>query len=388
MQIIKVDDKKSVNAFHELPYTIYQNDSNWVPPLRMMVENIFDPTKNNSLETGEAKRWMVEKDGRIIGRISAFVTETYARSFEQATGGIGFFECENDQEAANLLFDTAIDWLKSKGMEAVDGPINIGENFFNWGVLVDGFMQQGFGMQYNLPYYASLFQNYGFEAYYEQHSYHLDITSPDLPERFWKIAAWAAKKPGYTFEKFRFAEKERFIADFMEIYEQAWVKHDNYKRIDPKDIRAMIEESKMMLEEDFIWYVYHEGKPIAFFMMVPDLNQLFKRIRSGKLNLYNLLKLLWLRRRKVITRCRVLVMGVIPRYQKNGIESAIFYQLRQVLLKKSWYREMELSWVGDFNPKMISIFKAVGGTHKKTHQTLRFLFDRDKEFKRAPIIED
>ncbi|WP_163708984.1 GNAT family N-acetyltransferase [Mangrovibacterium lignilyticum] len=388
MQIIQVDDKKSVNAFHELPYTIYKNDPNWVPPLRIMVENTFNPGKNNSLKHGDAQRWLVEKDGHVVGRISAFVTDTYAYSFEQPTGGIGFFECIDDQDAANLLFDTAISWLKSKNMEAVDGPINIGENFFNWGVLVDGFMQQTFGMQYNLPYYAKLFNAYGFQTYYEQYSYHLNITSPDLPERFWKIAAWMAKKPGYTYAQFRFAQKEKFIADFIAIYEQAWVKHDNYKRIDPEDINKMLEESKMMLEEDFIWFVYHDGKPIAFFMMVPDLNQLFKRIRSGKVNLYNLMKMLWLRRRKVITGCRVLVMGVIPKFQKSGIESAIFYQLRQVLVKKPWYTDMEMSWVGDFNPKMIAIFKAVGGEHEKTHKTLRYLFDRNKEFKRAPIIED
>ncbi|RKD91439.1 CAF1 family ribonuclease [Mangrovibacterium diazotrophicum] len=388
MQIIPVDDKKSVDAFHELPYTIYKNDSNWVPPLRMMVEHIFDPGKNNSLKNGDAKRWLVEKNGQVVGRISAFVTDTYSYSFEQPTGGIGFFECFDDQDAANLLFDSAIDWLKTKGMEAVDGPINIGENFFNWGVLVDGFMQQSFGMQYNLPYYAKLFQNYGFQTYYEQYSYQLDITSPDLPERFWKIAEWMSKKPGYSFKQFRFAEKEKFIQDFLAIYEQAWVKHDNYKRIDPEDINKMLVESKMMLEEDFIWFVYHEGTPIAFFMMVPDLNQLFKRIPSGKLNLFNLLKMLWLRKRKVITRCRVLVMGVIPKFQKSGIESAIFYHLRKVMLRKSWYNEMELSWVGDFNPKMISIFKAVGGNHEKTHLTLRYMFDPNNEFKRAPIIMD
>lgn len=388
MELILVGDKKSVDAFHDLPYSIYKNDSNWVPPLRMMVESIFDPEKNNSLKNGKARRWLVQQSGKIVGRIAAFVTDTYSYSFEQPTGGVGFFECINDQAVANLLFDTAVDWLKEQGMEAVDGPINIGENFFNWGVLVDGYMQQSFGMQYNLPYYGALFQNYGFKTYYEQYSYQLDITSPDLPDRFWRIAERMSKRPGFTFEQFRFAKKEKFIADFLDIYDKAWKKHDNYKRIDAEDINKMLEESKMMLEEDFIWFVYHDGDPVAFFMMVPDLNQLFKRIPSGKLNLYNIVKMMWLRKRKAISRCRVLVMGVTPKFQKSGIESGIFYQLRQVMLKKMWYNEMELSWVGDFNPKMISIFKAVGGKHEKTHLTLRYLFDPTKEFKRAPIIED
>jgi hypothetical protein len=98
--------------------------------------------------------------------------------------------------------------------------------------------------------------------------------------------------------------------------------------------------------------------------------------------------MLYLKRRKVITGCRVIVMGVVPKFQKSGIESAIFYQLRQVLLRKDWYNDMELSWVGDFNPKMISIFEAAGGKREKTHLTLRYLFDQQKEFRRSPIIED
>ncbi len=387
MQVIKVNDKASVNAFHELPYLIYRDDPNWIPPLRTMVESIFDPRMNHSLKKGNICRWLLQEKGKFIGRIAAFHVQTYALSFDQPTGGIGFFECVDDQKAASLLFETACSWLKDHGMEAADGPINVGENFFNWGLLVKGFMPQGFGMPYNPAYYRSLFENYGFKTYYEQYSYHLDITRPDLPERFWKIAAWMARKPGYHFEQFRFSRKEKYIRDFIAIYEQAWVKHDNYKTIETDDIDAMLEQSKMMLDEDFIWFVYREGQPIAFFMMVPDLNQLFRYCRNGKLNPFMLLKLMYLKRKKVITRCRVLVMGIVPRFQKSGIESAIFYKIRQVLLRKSWYNEMELGWVGDFNPQMISIFEAVGGRHVKTHLTMRYLFDRKKEFKRSSIIE-
>ncbi len=298
MQVTEVNDRISVNEFHELPYRIYRNDPNWIPPLRMMVESTFNAETNNSLKKGGACRWLLKDQGKVVGRIAAFFVQTYAYSFEQATGGIGFFECVDDQQAANLLFETACSWLKQHGMEAVDGPINIGENFFNWGLLVNGFMPQGFGMPYNPPYYQALFENFGFRIYYEQYSYHLDITSPDLPARFWKIAAWMAKKPGYRFEQFRFARREEFIQDFIKIYEQAWVKHDNYKVIEPEDINAMLEQSKMMIEEDFIWFVYHEGEPVAFFMMVPDLNQLFRYCRNGKLNLFNILKLLYLKKRK------------------------------------------------------------------------------------------
>jgi hypothetical protein len=388
MQVLEVTNKKLVDAFHQLPYSIYKNEKNWVPPLRMMVESVFDRKKNNALKNGNACRWVIYENGQPVGRIAAFHTENYSRQVEQPTGGVGFFECVDDQEIANKLFDTAKNWLKAEGMEAMDGPINIGENFFNWGLLVDGFVQQSFGMNFHPPYYQSLWGNYGFETFYQQFSYLLNITSPDLPERFWKIAAWMAKKPGYGYEHFTFKNREKYIADFIEIYEKAWGKHDNFKRIEPQDLRDMISQSKLILEEEFIWFVYYKDEPIAFFMMIPDVNQLIKYFRNGKMNWLKMIRFLYLKRKKVINRCRVLVMGVVPKFQKSGIESAIFYQLRQVLLRKDWYNEMELSWVGDFNPKMISIFEAVGGTKAKTHLTLRYLFDRQKEFKRLPIIDD
>ncbi|OFX33439.1 MAG: hypothetical protein A2W90_20780 [Bacteroidetes bacterium GWF2_42_66] len=388
MEIIQVTDKKAVTAFHELPLHIYRNDKNWVPSLRMMIENIFNPQKNAGFINGDARRWLVKDKDHIIGRIAAFYDRSKIEEVTEPVGGIGFFECENNQQAASLLFDAARDWLKSEGFTAMDGPVNFGENFFHWGLLVDGFRQQGFGMQYHPAYYKQLFEEYGFKTYYQQFSYHIDITSPDLPERFWKIAAWVAQKKDFHYKTFSFKEQDRCINDFLTIHHQAWNKHHNYKPINREDLKALIRDAKMVLEEDFIWYVYHKNEPIAFFMMIPDLNQLLKYLKDGKLNLFRIIKLLYLKHKKVMTRCRVLVMGVVPKFQRSGIESGIFWQIRQVLLKKNWYNEMELSWVGDFNPKMISLFKSVGSQYAKTHETMRYLFDRNKPFERLSVIEE
>ncbi len=387
MEIIQVGDKKTIAAFHELPIIIYKNDKNWVPPLRIMIENIFDPQKNTGFLQGDARRWLVIDKGKTLGRIAAFYDSSKIEEGSEQAGNIGFFECFENDEVARLLFDTARDWLKSEGFTAMDGPVNFGENFFNWGLLVDGFQQQGFGMQYNPPYYRQLFAKYGFQTYYQQFSFHLDITSPDLPDRFWKIAEWVAKKKDFHYKTFSFKEQDRCIDDFLTIHQNAWGKHTNYKPIDRKDLQTLIKEAKMLLEEEFIWYVYYKEEPIAFFMMIPDMNQILKHLKNGKLNLINILKLLYLRKTKTMTRCRVLVMGVIPKFQGTGIESGIFWQLRQVMLKKSWYKEVELSWVGDFNPKMIKLFDSVGSKYAKTHETLRYLFDRNKPFERLPIIE-
>ncbi len=387
MFITEVRDNKTKEQFHRVPHLIYKNDKNWACPLEGMTENIFTPEKNPSFKNGDAIRWILTDDsGNLIGRIAAFYNLDKSKAFEQPTGGCGFFECTDDQNAADTLFNTARDWLKTKGMEAMDGPVNFGENYMNWGLLVDGFMPQGFGMPYNPPYYLPLFKNYGFEVYFEQYSYHLDITMPELPARFWKVAEWVSKKPQYSFKHFSWKTPEKFIDDFATVYDNAWRSHEHFKPIDKDDLRDFLTNAKLLIEEEFIWFAYHEEEPIALYVMVPDLNQILIHL-NGKMNFFSFLKLLWLKKRKTMTRTRALIIGISPKYQRSGIESAIFWNLRPVMYRKPWFKELELSWAGDFNPKIVALYESVGGKKTKTHYTMRYLFDRNKPFKRAPLIE-
>lgn len=381
-----VDTAKSKKMFHQIPRLVYKNDKNWAAPFDVMTENIFNPAKNPSFKSGEARRWVLFDDrAKPAGRIAAFVNYDKAKSYDQPTGGCGFFECFDNQEAATMLFDAARDWLKERGMEAMDGPVNFGENYMNWGLLADGFLPQGYGMPYNPPYYLKLFENYGFQLYFKQYSYHLDYTVP-FPERFWKIAGWVAQKPDYSFRHFEFADAERFIRDFCHIYDEAWRFHGHFKPLDPQDLRDFLMDAKPVLDPEMIWFAYHKDEPIAMFVMIPDINQIFRKL-SGRLNLFTMLKFFYLKKRKAITRTRILIMGVVPKYQRSGIESAIFWHQDKLMKNKPQYKEVELSWAGDFNPKIVSLYESVGGKHVKTHYTMRYLFDRNKPFKRSSIIQ-
>lgn len=385
MQLIKVGDPGTRKMFHQVPRLIYKNDRNWAAPFDSMIDNTFDPAENPSFNNGEAIRWVLTDDRRrLLGRIAAFVNFDKAKAYEQPTGGCGFFECVDDQEAASLLFDTARDWLKERGMEAMDGPVNFGENYVNWGLLADGFMPQGYGMPYNPPYYLRLFENYGFQLYFKQYSYHLDYTVP-FPERFWKIAGWVAQKPDYDFKHFDYRDAERFIGDFCHVYDEAWRFHGHFKPLNPQDLRDFLKDAKPVLDPNMIWYAYHQGEPIAVFVMIPDINQIFRRL-NGKLNILNMLRFLYYKKRKIINRTRILIMGVVPKFQRSGVESAIFWHQEKYMKYKKQYKELELSWAGDFNPKIVSLYESVGGKHMKTHYTMRYLFDRTKPFSRAPII--
>lgn len=385
MEVIEVKEHSTVKAFHQVGHDIYKDDQNWVPPLEVLEDAAFDPTKNEFYKHGDGTRWILKDDsGKVIGRIGAFINGNRAYTFNQPTGGCGYFECIDDQKAANLLFDTAKAWLATRGMEAMDGPVNFGENLINWGLLVEGFMQQGFGMPYNKPYYLPLFENYGFKVYFEQFSYHLNHKEP-FPERFWKIAEWVAKKPNFRFEHVRFDNIEKYIQDFVKIYEQAWAQFDNHQPVDLDDIRGMMKIARLIADEEFIWFAYYNDEPVLLFGMIPDWNQILKKL-NGKSNWWSILKFIWYKKIRTITRARILIMGVVPKFQGTGLESAVFWHMDKVMQRKLWINQVELSWVGDFNPKMMSIYQSVGGVHAKTHYTMRYLFDRTVPFERAPML--
>jgi hypothetical protein len=385
MQIIEVSNKKTIREFLKVPKIIYKDDPYWVCPLDQETESIFNPKENSFFGHGEAIRWILKDDeGKLIGRVAAFINKSKAFTFQQPTGGMGFFECINNKEAAFLLFDTCRDWLKERGMEAMDGPINFGENDVNWGLLVDGFIQAGLGMNYNPEYYRDFFESYGFKFYFEQVSNHLDLTKP-FPERFWKIADWIRNKPEYQFRHFTYKEADKFIRDLKEIYDDAWAFHENFTPMEEKLLLKTLEKSRPFLDEEMIWFVYHEEVPVAFLIMFPDVNQILKHL-NGKLHIWNQLKFLYLKNRKTMTRARIVIMGVKPKYQKSGLESGIFWHLNEVMKKKPQYTELELSWVGDFNPKMRALHESVGAVFAKRHITYRKLFSDRSSEQRSSII--
>jgi len=384
MIIKEVVNKKDSRAFLEFHKWHYKDDPNWVCPLDAEFNAVFDPVKNRTFKHGQLKRWLLHNsDDKIIGRIAAFIDYNRSKAYRQPTGGIGFFEVIENEKAAFMLFDTAINWLKKNNMQAVDGPVTFGSNESNWGLLVDGFVQQGYGMPYNKTYYRDYFEKYGFRNYFNQYSFHRDIASVNVfPERFMKIAEWIRRKPGYSFEHFKFSNAEKYVNDLVDIYNSTWSEfREDFQPMVPSDFNDTVQKGKAFLDEELIWFAYHKQEPIAFFVLFPDLNQILKHL-DGRLNLWNIIKFYFLKRKKTMTRIRAVVAGVKPGFRNSGVESAIFKCLYDVFMKKRYYKELELSWVGDFNKPMLSVYEAIGAEKAKTHVTYRYLINKDIEFVR------
>ncbi len=382
MNICEVTNSRTRKEFLKVPKILYTRREAWVCPLDKEIEGIFNPGSNVLFDGGDAIRWILKSEnGTLIGRIAAFYNRKKAAANRQPTGGLGFFEIIEDQQAAFMLFDAGVDWLKTKGMEAADAPINFGENNSNWGLLVEGFTHQAYGMPYHKPYYKAFFEAYGFKNYYEQYSYHKDVTSvTEFPSRFMRIADWVGRKPGYTFEHVRFNNIDKYVQDLVTVYNVAWSAFKgDFTPMDPGKVMTAFADAKFILDEELIWFVYFDGKPVSFYLLYPDLNQILKHM-NGKLTLWNKLRMMYHKKIKTMTRVRAVIAGTDPRFQNTGLESVIFKHLYEVFKKKPYYKELELSWVGDFNPRMQSIYEALGAHKAKTHITYRYLFNRDAEF--------
>jgi hypothetical protein len=386
MLVTEVLTKREKEEFINFPRKLYKGDPFWVCPLDNSVESIFNPDTNQAFSHGVAVRWILkDSDGITIGRVAAFIDNIRSSASRQPTGGLGFFEVIESRESAFLLFDAAREWLDSRGMEAMDGPVNFGENDNNWGLLVDGYMQQGFGMPYHKKYYRNYFEDYGFRTYFEQYSYHRTIREKKdeiehFPERMMKIAAWLSKRQGYSFRHFEIVNKEKYMRDIADIYNSAWsVFKEDFTPLDPRFLAESFNKAKPILDEELIWFAYFNEKPIAFFVLIPDLNQILKHF-NGKIHLLNMFRFLYFKSVHKMTRVRAIVGGVHPAYQNSGVESAIFLNLYKVFKRKPWLRELELSWVGDYNPRMIAIYEALGATRAKTHITYRYMINRNNRF--------
>ena len=370
--IIEVNDNKSRKEFLSLPLKLYKEDSNFISPLYNDIESIFDPTKNSFHSHGICKRWISKRDNAIIGRIAAFINYEKNKDPDFIIGGIGFFECINEEAAAFELFDTARQWLQQNNAKGMDGPINFGENDKYWGLLIEGFVPPGLGMNYNPAYYRQFFEDYGFKSMYDQYTNVIYVTRP-FPERFTKIADWINNKPEYSFVHFERKNFEKFARDFMEIYNDAWSNFENFTPIKLDTIKQSFKEMKPIVDEKIIWFTYYNKEPIAFILAVPDINVILKPLK-GQLNLLNKIRFIWLKKTTTIHRIRFIVMGCKKKFQNKGIESGMIRKLQLEVVPRNTITEAELAWVGDFNKKMIALHEATGAVREKVHRTYRKLF--------------
>jgi hypothetical protein len=387
MEIILVKTLDDARRFIEFVPALYKNDPAYIRPLDMDIERIFNPATNPRFAYGQAQRWLLVDNNQAIGRIAAF---TDSRKLDQTgllrIGSIGFFECIHSAQAAQMLLHTAEAWLASQGANTVEGPVNFGERDRFWGLLVSGFTQPNYACNYNPPYYKPLLEAQGYKDFFQQYTYGRNISIP-LNERVYKIAARTKRDPNYRFAHIEKGKVKAYAEPFRQVYNNAWERHPGVPEMTSEQAMDTISQLAPMVDHRLIWFAWYKQRPIAFYLMLPELNTLFKHF-DGKFGLWQKIQLMALRYGTPQRKLLGLVYGVVPDFQGKGVESALIVTAGTLMQNKAImpYRTMELNWIGDFNPKMNSLALAMDAQVVKTHITYRKMLDPSLPFEREKII--
>jgi len=388
MKITEVTSRQHIREFLLLPVRLYRNEPRWIRPLDKDIEVVFDREKNKAFRHGKCIRWILSNDnGETIGRVAAFVNEKIVhKGNDQPTGGMGFFECIDDQAAAFMLFDQCKKWLQEQGMEAMDGPINFGNRDRWWGLLIEGFEHEpNYQCNYNFGYYKDFFEAYGFQVYFYQLTFARSVKGPISP-RLHEKASMTANDPDYEFRHIRKDEVPKLPEYIMKVYNKAWANRRDIPELTLAQAKLIVKQMKPIMDIHLVYFGFYKGEPVSFFISLPEINQVLKYV-NGKLDLIGKIKFLWHKFRKTNRKAFGILFGVVPEHQGKGLDGAMVLNSKRVLQEEyKRYDHYEMNWIGDFNPKMINVVKQVEAGESKRHATYRKLFDETKPFKRCPII--
>lgn len=345
---ISLSHKKDLNAFVDLPWEIYKNDPNWVPLLKMAVRDLLNP-KHPFYKTADAKAFLAYKDQKVVGRILAINNHTYNKFEKNQIGHFGCFETINDLEVAEKLIEAAKGYLKSKGLTSMQGPMNPGTNY-ECGLLVDKYDDAPqIMMTYNPPYYEELLSKLGFTKAMDLLAYNM---SPyvQMPQVVLDIAARAEKKSKISFRDVDLKNWKKELDIIFEIYNSAWLENWGFVPMTREEFDHTAKDLKAIVDPTLIQYALVDGKEAGFLLALPDLNQVFKQIPSGRLSPMAIYKLLTAKSR--IDRARVIMMGVKKEYRKMGLETLLYRNIQTSVQKNPRIKNVELSWILETNVEM------------------------------------
>lgn len=372
--ITPVSGKSDLKAFIDLPWRLYADDPNWVPPLKGEVRELLTPGKNPFFGHAEAQYFLARRGGKVVGRISAHIdhlalTQPVEQGMGPGTGNFGLFEAE-DAETGKALIATAEDWLRAKGMTRVLGPISL-SIWEEPGLLIAGHDHPPTVMMgHNSPAYQAMIEGAGYVPAKQLKTYELDITNP-FPPLLQRIIASGEKNPRIRIRKVDKSKFDQEAAIILAILNDAWGNNWGFVPITDAEIVHTGKKLKPIVFEDLIMIAELDGEPVAFMMTLPDLNEATKPL-NGSLFPFGWIKLLrWLRKPQVRTM-RVPLMGVVQRLQSSRMASQLAFMMietiRLAAVADYGSTRGELGWVLDDNQGMNAIAEAIQGTVNKVYQ--------------------
>jgi len=353
--VSEVNSSRDLSEFLEFVYDVQGGLPSFVPPLKVAVKDTLDVQKNPFFRHAYRALFLARKDGRVVGRIAAIIDDEHNRYHNERSAFFGFFECIDDTEVSRLLFDRVKLFALERGMIKILGPMNPSTNH-ECGLLVEGFLDPPTVMNtYNPEYYGALVESQGYTKAKDLLAYNLDSRKDQPSDRLMAHVEKLRQNGSVTFRPINVRRFDQEVATILEIYNDAWEKNWGFVPMNPSEFAHMAKDLKMILDPELLLIAEVKGEPVGFGLALPDVNQVLKKIKRGKLTLFSI-GMLWIRlkvlpKRYSMNRCRILTLGVKRRFQQLGIGPLLYAEYFR-RGPGNGYFSGEASWVLEDNVPM------------------------------------
>ena len=349
-RIAPVDSAGKLKLFIDFPHGLYKDDPNYVPELFIAQRDLLSPKKHPFHKHSSLQLFLAYDGDKIVGRIAAILNNNHNEFNKTNDGFFGFFDCINDQETADLLFEAAQNWLQEKGVDSIIGPVNFSTNE-TCGLLIEGFTTPPYAMMtYNEPYYLQLVENAGYKKKTDLLAYEFLDTSYN--DRALKLRATLDERLAQKNIRVRQINMKDFKAEadrVREIYNKAWDRNLGFVPMTKEEFDYLANDLKLVLDPAFCLIAEHNGKAIGFGLAIPDINQVLRTIKNGRLLPTGIFKLLL--GKSKINSLRIIALGVVEEYRKMGIEGS-FYGAFMKRFNEKKMKHAEASWILEDNTMM------------------------------------
>ncbi len=367
VKIIPVNTKKEKKAFIDFEWEINENTPNWVSPLRMERSKILNTKKNPFYQHSEIQLFLAIKDSKISGKIAAITNENYTKFQNDDAGFWGFFDCINDQETANALFDTAASWLQERKRDKMIGPMNPSLND-EAGLLIEGFDTPPYIMMTHNPvYYPKLVEGYGNKKIKDVFAMHVLVedAKEHISEKMKRVAEKTMKRYNITLRTINLKEFKKDVNLIMEIYNDAWGDNWGFVPFTDAEIDMLAADLKQIADDRMVLFALKDGEPIGFIVTIPNINEVLIKIPNGELLPTGIFKLMT--GIKKIKTLRVIILGIKKGHQRSGLGANLY--LKSILLADELgYQASEMSWILEDNYTMLRPLKDFGAKPYKTYR--------------------
>jgi GNAT superfamily N-acetyltransferase len=358
-----VQSRKDETRFIKFQWKMNEGYPNWVPPLLMDRKKLIDRKGNPFYKHSRMEMFLAERDGQLVGRIAAIVNDNHIKEHNEKVGFFGFFECVDDQDVANALFDAAKAWLKPHGMEAMRGPVSPSVND-EYGLLVDGFDKTPYVlMSYNPPYYATLIEKYGLAKVKDLYAYEVDAKKV-FTEKLKRVSEIVKKREGLVLRSLNMKDFANEVRKIHDLYTRAWSRNWGEVPLTDDEFDYMAKDLKPIVDAELVVIAEAKGKPVGFGLSLPNLNQVLIKNRKGRL-IPGLLRMVLFK--KKIDGVRIIILGVVPEYLNTGIGGVLFYETGLRAVRRG-YPHGEASWVLEDNVRMNRGAELLQGDRTKTYR--------------------